>query len=104
MYYNFIFGLLFKMNVFKVLLSKKVEKQLTKIPQHIAIKLAAWIEDVGSCGIYEVRKIPGYHDEPLKGQRKGERSIRLSKQYRAIYIILSERALIQIVEVNKHEY
>ena len=31
--------------------------------------------------------VPGYHDEPLKGHRAGQRSIRLSRAYRAIYEI-----------------
>lgn len=31
-------------------------------------------------GIYDVRKSPGFHDEPLSGQRKGQRSIRLSDE------------------------
>ncbi len=42
-------------------------------------------------GLSEVRKVPGYHDEPLKGQRKGQRSIRLSRSYRAIYVIEEEK-------------
>ncbi|STX29298.1 Uncharacterised protein [Legionella beliardensis] len=28
----------------------------------------------------ETRKSPGWHDEPLKGERAGQRSIRLNKQ------------------------
>ncbi len=48
------------------------------------------IEDVGHRGLSEVRKIPGYHDEPLKGKRKGQRSIRLNIAYRAIYAINKE--------------
>ncbi len=54
----------------------------------------------------ETRKIPGYHDEPLKGKWKGHRSIRLSKAYRAIYEINEDGQLtiIEIVEVSKHEY
>ena len=54
----------------------------------------------------EVRKIPGYHDEPLQGDRKGQRSIRLSKLYRAIYIIdrSGQMEIVEIIEVNKHDY
>lgn len=92
------------MKIYKVQLTKQVEKELEKLPQYIVLKLAAWIEDVGIKGISEVRKLPGYHDEPLKGQRKGQRSIRLSKQYRAIYVIFENIALIKVLEVNKHEY
>jgi proteic killer suppression protein len=57
-------------------------------------------------GLREVRKIPGYHDEPLKGQRKGERSVRLTKGYRAIYVEEHDGTinLIILEEVNKHEY
>jgi hypothetical protein len=34
-----------------------------------------WVDDVEERGLEEVRKIPGWHDEPLKGERKGQRSI-----------------------------
>lgn len=53
-----------------------------------------------------VRKIPSFHDEPLKGDRKGQRSIRLSKAYRAIYKIGKQGNLeiAEIIEVNKHDY
>jgi toxin HigB-1 len=54
--------------------------------QHIIAKLTAWINAVGHYGLNQVRKIPGYHGEPLLGERKGQRSIRLSKSYRATYL------------------
>ena len=63
----------------------KVEKQFKKLPHFILLKLLAWAKSVELKGLREVRKIPGYHDEPLKGNRIGQRSIRLSKGYRAIY-------------------
>lgn len=56
-------------------------------------------------GLDEVRKIPGYHDEPLRGDRRGQRSIRLSRHYRAIYAIKKDVfEFVEILEVNKHEY
>jgi proteic killer suppression protein len=81
-------------------------KSLRKIPAYVVDKLNAWVRSVEKYGIREVRRVPGYHDEPLKGERKGQRSIRLTKAYRAIY---SERKdgeieLILVEEVNKHEY
>lgn len=38
--------------------------------------------------------------------RKGQRSIRLSKAYRAIYIIdkSGKMEIVEIIEVNKHDY
>ena len=59
-------------------------------------------------GINEVRKISGYHDEPLKDKRKHkrQRSIRLSKAYRAFYTEYKHEGIntISIEEINKHEY
>ncbi len=61
---------------------------------------------LGIVGWPEVRKIPGYQDEPLKGKRKGQRSIRLNVAYRAIYIVNKTGVVnfVEIQEVNKHEY
>ncbi len=89
-----------------VQLSAKAKKDITKLPIFIVSKLLAWVDDVEIRGVEEVRKIPGYRDEPLKGDRKGQRSIRLNKAYRAIYVIKYDGTLefIEIKEVNKHEY
>jgi toxin HigB-1 len=93
-------------NIFDVSLTRKALKDLKKVPPYISLKLQAWIEDVGHRGIIEVRKIPGYNDELLKGKRRGQRSIRLSRSYRAIYTIKKDGTVqfIEIIEVNKHEY
>lgn len=95
-----------KIDIFEVKLSENVEKDLRKVPQHITVKLLAWVDDVSTRGLREVRKTPGYHDEPLKGKRIGQRSIRLSKGYRAIYVIDDSNIItfIKVIEVNKHEY
>jgi len=64
------------------------------------------VDAVERDGLHEVRKIPGYHDEPLKGKRQGQRSIRLSRAYRAIYAVRNEgpAEFVSIEEVSKHEY
>jgi proteic killer suppression protein len=69
-------------------------------------KLQGWVEDVELQGIREVRKIPGYHDEPLKGNRAGQRSIRPTRGYRAIYTEAKDGSINVIIveEVNKHGY
>lgn len=89
----------------KVILTK-VEKDLKYLPKQILIKLKRWIDLVEEEGMAETRKIPGFHDEPLKGQRKGQRSIRLSLSYRAIYFEVSngQVILVHIEEVNNHDY
>ena len=81
-------------------------KQLRKVPRHIVVKLQAWVEAVEHQGLQEVQRIPGFHDEPLQGRRWGQRSIRLSRAYRAIYVIREARRIseVQIEEVTKHDY
>jgi proteic killer suppression protein len=65
-----------------------------------------WVDQVTYEGLHATRKIPGYHDEALKGSWKGFRSIRLSLGYRAFYTIQSDGLLtfVAIERVNKHEY
>lgn len=85
---------------------EKVYKQMRSLPQYVNEKLLIWARSVELKGLREVRKIPGYHDEPLKGFREGQRSIRLTRSYRAIYKeeIDGTINLIKLIEVNKHEY
>ena len=92
--------------IHKVIITKKARKELKTIPGYIALKLYDWADQVAESGLANIRKIKGYHDEPLKGQWKGFRSIRLSKAYRAIYIIKSESKIefVSIEEVSKHGY
>jgi proteic killer suppression protein len=90
----------------KVVLSKRAQKDLIRLPRYISVHLKEWIENVDFYGLEEVRKIPGYHDEPLHGWRSGQRSIRLNRSYRAIYIICSDNSVkfVSIEEVSKHDY
>ncbi|NJL27742.1 MAG: type II toxin-antitoxin system mRNA interferase toxin, RelE/StbE family [Thermoanaerobaculia bacterium] len=92
--------------MFRVVLTRQVEKQLRRVPSYVVVKLQAWVEAVEQEGLEQVRKIPGFHDEPLHGPRQGQRSIRLSRLYRAIYEIDSEdnAEIARVEEVTKHEY
>lgn len=75
-----------------------------KLPIHIISKFQRWAEDVEFFGMEFVRKIPGYHDELLAGDREGQRSIRLSKAYRAFYVEEDDSITVTEIEVNKHVY
>lgn len=97
------------MKIHRVVLSRRAQKQLFKVPHHVVKKLNAWIEDVEIEGLQETRKIPGYHDESLRGKRTGQRSIRLTRSYRAIYEVKKELKeikleFVSVEEVNKHDY
>lgn len=93
-------------DIFVARFTSRAKKDLKKVPLNIAIKLESWIEAVAHRGLSEVRKVPGYHDEPLIGNRKGKRSIRLNIAYRAIYTINNDGVIyfVEIQEVNKHVY
>lgn len=54
-----------------VRLSRRAEKDLTRVPGYIGLKLRAWIESVEYDGLEVVRQIPGYHDELLRGDWRG---------------------------------
>ena len=91
--------------IFRVEITKLAEKQLRKMPQPIKDNLIIWVMAVEQDGLEKIRKVPGYHDEPLKGDRAGQRSIRLSRAYRAIYEIKEDTAkFVSVEEVNKHDY
>ena len=51
----------------KLVKFKQGDKTLRRVPQHIAAKLLAWVDDVETRGLGEVRKVPGYNDHPLHG-------------------------------------
>ena len=93
-------------DVIKVVrLSPAVLKQLGKLDPQVRGKLLGWARLVGQEGLEQVRRIPGYHDEPLIGKRKGQRSIRLNRHWRAIYIIDGEVVQVAlVVEVIPHSY
>lgn len=88
----------------KVSRSKTFEKQLAKVPDFIRKKVIFWVYLVESNGLAEVMKSPGFHDEPLKGDRKGQRSVRMNKAYRLIYRVIQDRIHIELLEVHKHDY
>lgn len=87
-------------------ISPSAKRDLKKVPAYIIDKLLSWIHRVEQVGVEEVRKLKGYHGEPLHGIRKGQRSIRLSHAYRAIYVIRdrSHAQFIRIEEAHKHDY
>jgi proteic killer suppression protein len=89
----------------RVVIAKCARKQLDKVPTHIEQKLYGWAEAVNRDGLDQVRKVPGYHDEVLRGERSGQRSIRLSLAHRAIYVIKRDAVeFVSVEEVHKHKH
>jgi proteic killer suppression protein len=88
-----------------VVVSRQAQKDLMTVPRHVAVKFQDWVEDVEDRGVDEVRKVPGYHDEPLQGALRGMRSVRLSKSYRAYYKVAKHAVeFLRVERVDKHVY
>lgn len=88
-----------------VVWGKAVARQLGIVPRNVAAKFYEWADAVQKLGLPKVRERSGFHDEPLKGIRQGQRSVRLNRSYRAIYVVTSGTVtLVEVQEVTKHEY
>jgi proteic killer suppression protein len=88
-----------------VVISRQAQKGLDKAPPQVHSKLSTWVATVQQFGLEATRSVPSYHDEPLQGERKGQRSIRLNKQWRALYSEdHNQQILITLLEVTPHDY
>jgi proteic killer suppression protein len=84
--------------------STEAQKQLRRAPPQVQSKLASWVRRVREAGLETVVNISGYHDEPLKWERAGQRSIRLNQQWRAVYVTSGDRTMVVVIEVTPHKY
>ncbi len=83
---------------------RRVDRQVSKLPVEMLKRYEKWKDIVEISGPTGLRLIRGFRDEALRGEWKGHRSSRLSQQYRVIYRVDGERLLVQVVEVNPHDY
>lgn len=84
---------------------RAIEKDLMKTPKPLVVKFQKWVSDIEKYGLEEVRKVRGWHDHTLKGDRVGQRAIYLNKQWRAVYVIVGgEVKIVKVIEVHPHEY
>ena len=84
---------------------RAVEKDLWKTPKALVTKFQKWIDDIEKYGLDEVRKVRGWHDHSLKGDRAGQRAIYLNKLWRAVYVIEGAGVkIVRVIEVHPHAY
>ena len=81
-----------------------IEKTCRKLPRETVKKYELWKNLVFRHGPDKLREFPGFHDEKLRGDRHGERSSRLSLQYRVIYTVEKEIVTVQVLEITPHKY
>lgn len=83
---------------------KNITKKSKSIPLQVLKKYELWKDLVFRHGPEILKDFPGFHDEMLKGDRKGQRSSRLNLQYRVIYIINNKDIIVYVLELTPHKY
>ncbi len=90
--------------MWQVFESSTAVKQIKKLPKEIIKKYEFWLNIVEVSGPHGLKTFSGFKDHSLKGEWRGARASRLSKQWRVIYISKKETLEILVLEVNPHEY
>lgn len=81
-----------------------IGKICRKLPPTVVKKYEIWKSLIFRHGPDKLREFPGFHDEKLKGDRLGQRSSRLSLQYRVIYTVEKETVAVFVLEITPHNY
>jgi proteic killer suppression protein len=90
--------------MWRILEHRDIAKICRKVPPEIAKKYELWKDLVFRHGPEILREFPGFHDEPLRGKRSGQRSSRLSRQFRVIYVVERELVTVCVLEITPHKY
>ncbi len=83
---------------------RDIKKICRKLPNTIVKKYELWKNIVYRHGPEKLRDFSGFHDEKLRGKRKGERSSRLSQRYRVIYSVERQIVTVFVLEITPHQY
>lgn len=90
-----------------VSLSHETQKLIDKhrLPPQVINKFETWKKDIQEKGLAEVRKIPGYHDEPIH-VIQGARSVRLNGEFRLFYTLEKSDGVetLRVLKITPHEY
>ena len=91
--------------MWQILEHRRVDKRLSRsVPVEVLKRYEKWKDIARISGPAGLRKIKGFHDEALSGQWQGHRSSRLGLQWRVIYRSRNDVLIIEVVEVNPHDY
>ena len=90
--------------MWRVLEHRDIEKACKKLPPQVVEKYELWKNIISRHGPAKLKEFPGFHDEMLKGKRRGQRSSRLSLQYRVIYKVDHDVVTIYVLEITPHHY
>lgn len=90
--------------MWQVVEHKDIAKTCRKLPGPVLKKYELWKEIVLNNGPEKLREYPGFRDEKLRGARFGQRSSRLSLQYRVIYEVEKQVVTVYVLEITPHNY
>ncbi len=83
---------------------RDIGKICRKLPEAVVKKYELWKDIVFRHGPEKLKEFPEFHDEKLKGERVGQRSSRLSLQYRVIYTVERDIVTVFVLEITPHDY
>jgi len=83
---------------------RDIAKICRQLPPLVVKKYELWKNIVFRHGPEKLKEFPGFHDEKLKGGRKGERSSRLSLQFRIIYQVERNVVTVFVLDISPHKY
>jgi proteic killer suppression protein len=81
-----------------------IARKCQKLPLHVIKKYELWKNIIFRHGPEKLREFPGFHDEKLKGERKGQHASRLSDLYRVIYMVKRDVVTVFVIEITPHKY
>jgi addiction module RelE/StbE family toxin len=90
--------------VWEIYEHRRAAKRLDTLPVDVLKRYEKWKDVVRLSGPRGLRSIRGFRDESLVGEWKGHRSSRLNRQYRVIYRVDRDRVVVEVVDVNPHDY
>jgi len=95
---------MYNFDMWRILEHKSIDRKISKAPRDVQEKYEKWIDIVLESGPVGLRTVRGFNDEALRGEWKGSRSSRLSKQYRVIYQVKKQEVLVSVIDVTAHDY
>ncbi len=90
--------------MWQILEHREITKVCRKLPETVTKKYELWKDIIYRHGPDKLKEFPGFHDEKLKGERSGQRSSRLSLQYRVIYTVERDIVTVFVLEITPHDY
>lgn len=89
--------------MWEVLEHRRLVRKLPRLPIDVLKRYEKWKDIVRISGPQGLRMIRGFHDEALRGEWKGHRSSRLSRQYRLIYRVEADDIPVLVIDVTAHD-